>query len=294
MQNRLARLLANRLAKPLRFFVSPSLGALQKTNAIFPHSHPNWELLFLENGVICVTAPNILHDLPDIAVECSLTLDQRSLVIHFPREDMNFSWRIPETLSAQHLAPRLLEMLVLSERDGQLAGHLLSSVLAALAALVRQLDAKDAGRPVVGDEQVSAYVRRHCFRHDLSLNRVAEAFGVSPQYINRVLHKGGRVSFHAMLTRLRLEAACELLEHGERRICDIARETGWESSSYFSRVFQKSYGMRPSLWRQRNRRLPPDNPIVSANPICFHFKAPLSTTTRNSKEEQPERHRHAH
>ena len=290
MQNRLANLLANRLAKPLRFFVSPSLGARQRPNAIFPHTHPNWELLFLENGVVCVTAPNILHDLPDVAVECTLAIDQRSLVIQFPHEDLNCRWRIPETLSAQHLAPRLLEMLVLSERNRLLANHLLASVLAALEGIVRQLDAKDLGRTAVADRQISAYVRRHYFQHDLSLNRVAETFGVSPQYINRVLHKGGCVSFHAMLTRLRLEAARGLLEHGERPVCDIARETGWESGSYFSRVFQKNYGVRPTLWRARSRRQPPENTPVPESPPPSSTPTPKrhsATAKKNSQKQNP-------
>jgi len=47
----------------------------------------------------------------------------------------------------------------------------------------------------------------------------------------------------------RLELAAEMLKRGEGTVSEIAYRVGFESMSYFSKVFQEKYGKTASEWR---------------------------------------------
>jgi AraC-like DNA-binding protein len=54
------------------------------------------------------------------------------------------------------------------------------------------------------------------------------------------------------LQRHRVDCCKELLSGTDRTITDIALETGFGSSQYFSRVFRKYCGLTPMEFRARN------------------------------------------
>lgn len=56
----------------------------------------------------------------------------------------------------------------------------------------------------------------------------------------------------AFIRNIRLYFAAQLLEQGDKSIAEIAEITGFSSSSYFSKCFQKEFGCRPSDY-QKNR-----------------------------------------
>lgn len=53
------------------------------------------------------------------------------------------------------------------------------------------------------------------------------------------------------IRNIRLRQAAELLLDGKRNISDIAMETGFSSSSYFSKCFQEMYGCKPSEYAEK-------------------------------------------
>lgn len=48
------------------------------------------------------------------------------------------------------------------------------------------------------------------------------------------------------MRRIRMERAARLLREGRLSIAEIAEQTGFQSASYFSRLFQETYGQKPS------------------------------------------------
>jgi AraC-like DNA-binding protein len=48
------------------------------------------------------------------------------------------------------------------------------------------------------------------------------------------------------LNRFRVDQAKKMLEKGESNLTEIALETGFSSSAYFSRVFRQEVGMSPT------------------------------------------------
>jgi AraC-like DNA-binding protein len=51
----------------------------------------------------------------------------------------------------------------------------------------------------------------------------------------------------------KLTRACELLtESPMMAVSEIARDLGYDSASYFSRVFRKRYGVTPAVYRKQH------------------------------------------
>jgi two-component system, response regulator YesN len=90
----------------------------------------------------------------------------------------------------------------------------------------------------------------------LSLEIVADAVGLSSGYLGKLYKTVNGSSFSDDLARIRLQEACRLLETTTRPASEIAQSIGLYNITYFSTQFKKTYGMTPSQWRSRARRLP--------------------------------------
>ena len=84
--------------------------------------------------------------------------------------------------------------------------------------------------------------------HDVSLDpqTIAQACGISRSYLYKVFAEGPSVMEH--LRRRRLEAARGLIElrRKDLPITSVAMACGFSSSSEFSRLFKKEFGIKPS------------------------------------------------
>jgi AraC-like DNA-binding protein len=96
----------------------------------------------------------------------------------------------------------------------------------------------------------------------LSAIKTATALGITPRYVHLLLKETGR-SFSNHLLLKRLEKAAMLLRgvsRYDRRIADIALESGFTDLSHFSRAFRQRYGVTPSEMRAATRRDAPLRP----------------------------------
>lgn len=83
----------------------------------------------------------------------------------------------------------------------------------------------------------------------LSLDDVADSAGLSKYHFSRVfLSKTGIQPMH-YLRKIRIEKASVLLSQTNKTLETIAKETGFDSSNYFIRVFKSIVGMTPSQYR---------------------------------------------
>jgi AraC-like DNA-binding protein len=81
-----------------------------------------------------------------------------------------------------------------------------------------------------------------------STRDVAFALGLSPRYVNELLHQSG-TNFSDRVLELRLQHARALLcnpRHTATRIGDIAYMSGFADISYFNRSFRRRFGTTPS------------------------------------------------
>jgi AraC-like DNA-binding protein/DNA-binding response OmpR family regulator len=80
---------------------------------------------------------------------------------------------------------------------------------------------------------------------------LAEAVGVSEDYLSRVFHREIGISPWDYLNRYRIYHAKELLRLTTDSISAIAQQVGFQDQKYFSRVFRKLTGVGPKEFRER-------------------------------------------
>ena len=91
-------------------------------------------------------------------------------------------------------------------------------------------------------------------REQISLTALAQRFGYTPSYLNRIFKKEYGVSPLQYLTDLRITRAKELLlRHPDISIKTVASNVGYEDSRYFSRIFKNETGMTPSAWTEQEK-----------------------------------------
>jgi AraC-like DNA-binding protein len=89
---------------------------------------------------------------------------------------------------------------------------------------------------------------------DLTLDSVAHATFLSPNYISQLLKQKTGLAFVGWLTMKRMEQAQELLLMTDNRISEIAKEVGFSDEGYFTRRFKQKFNASPSEFRA-NRKI---------------------------------------
>lgn len=83
----------------------------------------------------------------------------------------------------------------------------------------------------------------------LTLEEMAEHIHMTPTYLCRIFKRETGLSPRRYVQKLRLEKAMERLACTDETVYAIAEQLGFESASYFARVFRAEQGMPPSVFR---------------------------------------------
>ena len=86
------------------------------------------------------------------------------------------------------------------------------------------------------------------YSHDISVDDIAKAVGVSRSHLYRVFMANVGQSPIDYLTDYRISEACYLLKNSHLSIAEIAVSVGFFDQFYFSRVFKKVKGVPPSRY----------------------------------------------
>ncbi len=84
------------------------------------------------------------------------------------------------------------------------------------------------------------------YSKDISLRDAVEYIGISESYLSRLFRMKTSYSFLEYLRFHRLKKALVLMKDQGKRINEVARETGFQDMSYFSKTFRKYIGVSPS------------------------------------------------
>ncbi|NMA43219.1 MAG: AraC family transcriptional regulator [Oligosphaeraceae bacterium] len=95
-------------------------------------------------------------------------------------------------------------------------------------------------------DEVKNYIRRN-YQSQVSLEELARSLGVSQYYLSRVFNAESGFSLPEFLTMVRMQKAKVLLKEGQKNISEVAYEVGYESSSYFAKVYRKHFGINPGM-----------------------------------------------
>lgn len=96
--------------------------------------------------------------------------------------------------------------------------------------------------------KMKSFIVNNCWQQDLSVASVAQEFGVTTRYLQRLFEADGK-TFSSFLTEQRLKRAHRMLrepDFAERPVSSIAYDVGFGDLSYFNRCFRRAYGATPS------------------------------------------------
>lgn len=96
---------------------------------------------------------------------------------------------------------------------------------------------------------VLTYIREN-FKRNLSLENVAQQVFISPFYLSHLFKEELGITFVEYLTRVRIEAAKQLLKNSSETILAVSAQVGYEDASYFSKVFKKVTNISPNQYRK--------------------------------------------
>lgn len=87
----------------------------------------------------------------------------------------------------------------------------------------------------------------------LSLNSVADHFGISTGHLSRMFKEKQGVNFSDYLIRLKLETAARMLvDNKSLKVTDITSALGYSNISYFNKMFKEYFGMTPVQYRKQS------------------------------------------
>lgn len=88
---------------------------------------------------------------------------------------------------------------------------------------------------------------------DLSLEQLAHVSGVSASQFGRAFRAQTGQTPHHYLVKVRVEAACGLLEHTALSVIEVALQCGFSQPSHFATTFRHVVGMTPREYRAARR-----------------------------------------
>ncbi len=118
-------------------------------------------------------------------------------------------------------------------------------------------------KELIPEKSVSAYKMRNQLRESLAyihgnymnvieLSHLAKLSGVSREHYCRLFRQYTGMRPVEYITKIRLQKARELLDlNCDMPISSIAKETGFQSNSYFSAVFRKNFGQSAEEYKKR-------------------------------------------
>ena len=99
-------------------------------------------------------------------------------------------------------------------------------------------------------EKVKVYIETH-FKEELTRESLASEVFMNPDYLSKLFKKNTGSSLMDYVTKVRIERAKELLERTVLPISEIAIETGYSNTAYFTKMFKKyTNGITPREYRK--------------------------------------------
>ena len=223
--------------------------------------------LFRENSGSMTIDGNSFALVPDLLV-CTRPGQRRwsaapfeCWFVHFTTDSEAFAEKfaaLPGVMQLSDGADELIRLFGMlrtefSREDSYAAGLRLAELVHTIG---RSTDAAGQhGRAVTQNEKAAVagavdFIHAH-HGEQIRLADIAAAVHLSPNYLHAIFRRVTGETPAALLSRLRMERAAELLFTTRMSIGEIAEACGFESQTYFTYVFRRRFGLTPSEYRER-------------------------------------------
>jgi len=112
--------------------------------------------------------------------------------------------------------------------------------------------AKQLLQPYLAIDRAVTCIRER-FREKLTVPQLAAYVHLSPRQLHRKFIKTFGSSPQAFILKVRIQSACELLQHGDHPISEVALQSGFSDQSAFTQHFRRHMGVTPGEFQGRFR-----------------------------------------
>jgi len=104
------------------------------------------------------------------------------------------------------------------------------------------------------DDRLTGIIRyiNENYNHIDRIEQIADHFYISKYHLCRFFRKKLNVPPIAYLNAIKIRHACVMMKNGCDNMTEIAMQCGFNSSSYFCKVFKKEKGITPGEYRKKN------------------------------------------
>ena len=105
------------------------------------------------------------------------------------------------------------------------------------------------------DERITRIIQyiNENYNRITDIGQIAEHFFISKYHLCRFFRKNLGIPLMAYLNTIKVNQACKMMKAGCSNMTRIALECGFNSSSYFCKVFKKERGISPTEYRKKHR-----------------------------------------
>ncbi len=100
-------------------------------------------------------------------------------------------------------------------------------------------------------QKVQTIIKAHLDDDSFSVEKLSRKVAISKPELYRKLMANSGQSAHQIIQDIRLSEAKNLLKDRGLSIATVAYSTGFSDPSYFSKVFRKVFGMKPTEYRSQ-------------------------------------------
>ena len=94
-----------------------------------------------------------------------------------------------------------------------------------------------------------AYIREN-YARKISLEEIASELSITPEYLSMLFAREIGVNYSSFLNEFRISRARNMLRETDMKIYEVAEQSGFSDTKYFSKVFRDTVGMTPREYRE--------------------------------------------
>lgn len=163
-------------------------------------------------------------------------------------------FKVKDVLPIQNLMENLIWSLMHKQANKRQMNQITMGLL--FLHLVNNSDRIDRNNPIQYEQNMVMSVLRYVDENykTASLTEISEELNQPVYQLSKIIKKQTKKTFSELLQTKRLNQAIYLLTTTSLTIDNIIIAVGYENSSYFHRLFKKTYGITPKIYREENKK----------------------------------------
>lgn len=162
---------------------------------------------------------------------------QSTKLICIIEEHLKNNWR---GLCFQHNAGSILSRIYRSQSVGDII-KCNREYINMLEKEISEYEVHDVDRIV---QDAKKYIKQH-INENISLRDIAEELDISPSYLSTVFSQNEKLGLMNYINREKIKKAQQLMLQDRMKVYEVSYMLGFESASYFAKVFKKFAGCSP-------------------------------------------------